>query len=192
MTNLRDRLQCKRIGDALGACGLSPFSALALTQPRRMPCWPKQMDTLQRAGLALFIAAWFFLAATLFLLARIGIAQQVTTSDFFFVLLIILSGTVFASRYVDRRMRLKRTGRLVMVLIMIGMFLLFFAPAVQTTPTSGGYGSVCIPLPGHEVCSIVTQWASLTAYRFCWGGTYSYDTIDGLQLGIQMGCVPPL
>jgi len=146
------------------------------------------MDTSQKVGLTLFVAAWFFLAATLFLLAGIGMPQQVSTSDFFFILLLILSGTVFASRYIDRKMELKRLGRLVMALIIVGMFLLFFTPAVQTSPTAHGYSTVCV----RAACSIVTQQVSLTAYYYCWGGSYSYDTIDGLQLGIRTGCPAPM
>lgn len=142
------------------------------------------MDTAKKVGLTLFVSAWFFLAATLFFLQRIGEAQQVPTSDFLFFLLIILSGTVLSSRYIDRTRGLKRRGRLAMVLVVVVLLLVFLAPAVRTLPSDGGYGTVC----RGSVCSNVTQWVSLTAYYFCWGGSYSYDTIDGLVLGLEVGC----
>jgi hypothetical protein len=143
------------------------------------------VDTAKKVGLTLFFVAWFFLALTLFVLARIWQAQQVSTSDFLFILLLLLSGTVFASRYIGRKLGLQRRGRLIMALVIVSIFLLFFAPAVQKIPSpQGGTGVTC----KGNICSDVTQWGSATDYYYCWGGSYSYDTIDGLVLGIETGC----
>jgi hypothetical protein len=146
------------------------------------------VDVAKKVGLTLFVASWLFPVLTLFVLARAGQAQQVPNSDFLFAFLLLLSGIVFASRYMVRRAGLGRRGKLIMALVILSILLLFFAPAVQTLPRDSSTGSVC----KGSICSTVTEWASITTYYYCWGASYSYDRINGLVAGLQMGCPPPL
>ncbi len=142
------------------------------------------MDTVEKAELALFVAAWIALAAVLLPPSMI----QPSTSFFLFSFLLLLSAMVFASKFVDRRLRLQTKGKFVMILVIVSLLIVFFAPAVQTMPTAGGSGSVC----KGGVCSSIEQWASLTDRYYCVGTKYQFDSIDGLIISFDTGCPPPM
>ncbi|MDV3292636.1 MAG: hypothetical protein LYZ70_00010 [Nitrososphaerales archaeon] len=112
-----------------------------------------------------------------------------STADIFLALL-LLSAITFAVDLLNRKMRLGTRGKVVTAVVVIGLLLLFFAPAVQTLPSGGGTGTEC----NQNGCSEVYQFKSITNSLWCWGATYSYapPPASDLAFGINMGCLPPL
>jgi peptidoglycan/LPS O-acetylase OafA/YrhL len=141
------------------------------------------VDAAKKVGLTLFVVAWPFLAAS-FLSSMI----QPSTSGFLFLFLLLLSGLMFVSTYASKRMGLHRRGKLIMALVIVGILVLFFVPAVQTLASGGDTSTVC----RGTVCASVTQWASLTDFHYCVGVKYQFDTIDGRMVIMNTGCPPPM
>jgi hypothetical protein len=105
-----------------------------------------------------------------------------------FVLLLVLGGVVLGFDFIARKMKLQTMGRFVAALVVIGILLLFFAPAVQTLPSGQGSGSYC----NSSGCSSVTQLKSVTDYLWCIGTEYQYSPPPAAEFFFLFyaGCPP--
>jgi len=105
-----------------------------------------------------------------------------------FSLLLALSGATLGFDFISKRMRLGAGGKVLAALVLIGVVLLFFAPAIQTLPSGGSSGSTC-NLSG---CSSVTQIESVGDYLWCVGSEYSYSLPPVTEFFFQLyvGCLP--
>jgi hypothetical protein len=141
------------------------------------------LDTAQKVGLALFVAALVVLA--------IDIASSLSLYWFAgaaFVLLLVLSGVTLSFDFIAKRMKLTVGGKVLAALALIGVVLLFFAPAIQTLPSGQGTGSYC-NLSG---CSSITQMKSITENLWCVGVEYQYSPPPATEFFFQFypGCPP--
>ena len=139
------------------------------------------MDKIQRLALALFVLAWAALGAG----ATLSLWESTAA---IFLALLLLSAITFALDLFDWKMRLESRGRVVTAVVVIGLLLLFFAPAVQTIPSGGSIATTC----NRNGCSEVYQFKSITSSLWCWGASYSYapPPVPDLAFGIDMGCLP--
>lgn len=106
-----------------------------------------------------------------------------------FVLLLVLSGVTLTFDLVAKRMKLGVGGKVLAALVLIGVVLLFFAPAIQTLGGGQGSGSYC----NHSGCSSITQMKSVTEYLWCVGVEYQYSPPPAIEFFFQFyaGCLPP-
>lgn len=105
-----------------------------------------------------------------------------------FALLLVLSGVTLSFDFIAKRMRLGVGGKVLAGLVLIGVVLLFFAPAMQTLPSGQGSGSYC----NHSGCSSITQMKSVTEYLWCVGVEYQYSAPPAAEFFFQFyaGCPP--
>jgi len=80
----------------------------------------------------------------LFVAALIVLASDVDSSmslNWFagatFVLLLVASGTTLGYDLLSKRMKLRTSGKVLVLIVLLGIELLFFAPAIQTMPGGG-------------------------------------------------------
>jgi len=137
----------------------------------------------QKVGLVLFVTALIVLA--------LDIASSMSLYWFAgatFSLLLALSGVTLSFDFIAKRMKLDVGGKALAALVLIGVVLLFFAPAIQTLPSGQSSGSYC-NLSG---CSSVTQIDSVTQYLWCVGSEYSYSLPPATEFFFQLyvGCLP--
>ncbi len=119
-------------------------------------------------------------------MACVGLAFDILgfwDSGFAFLLLFLLSVVTYGFGFFTKRMRLQRRGKLIAASIIIGMLLLFFAPAVQTLPSGGSSGSYCDP-----ACSSINQFQSVTEYFWCMGAQYQYSLPPSVEFYFTVGC----
>ena len=138
------------------------------------------MDKIQRLALALFVLAWAALGAG----ATLSLWESTAA---IFLALLLLSAITFALDLFDWKMRLESRGRVVTAVVVIGLLLLFFAPAVQTIPSGGSTATTC----NRNGCSEVYQFKSITNSLLCWGASYQYrpPPVSDLAFGINIGCI---
>jgi hypothetical protein len=140
------------------------------------------LDRVQKVGLAFFIAAW----AVLITGATLSLWQS---TEGIFLSLLLLSFIAFASDLFSRKTGLRTRGKIVTVVVIVGLLLLFYAPAVQSLPSGQSTGTECNP----HGCSEVYQFKSLTDFLWCWGAIYQYSPppVSDSWFGIDTGCPPP-
>jgi len=141
------------------------------------------LDRAQKVSLVLFVAA------------LVVLASDVASSMSFYwfagaasVLLLVLSGLALGFDLLAKRMQPRPVGKVAMAFVLVGVVLLFFAPAIQTLPSGGGSGSYCNP----SGCSSVTQMKSVTEYLWCLGAEYQYSPPPASEFFFQFyaGCPP--
>jgi len=138
------------------------------------------MGKIQRLALALFVLAWAALGA--------GAALSLWESTAgIFLSLLLLSFITFAVDLFNRKMRLELRGKVATAVVVMGLLLLFFAPAVQTIPSGGSTATTC----NRNGCSEVYQFKSITNSLLCWGASYQYrpPPVSDLAFGINIGCI---
>jgi len=137
----------------------------------------------QKVGLVLFVTALVVIA--------LDIASSMSLYWFAgatFFLLLALSGVTLGFDLIARRMKLGVGEKVLAALVLIGVVLLFFAPAIQTLPSGQSSGSVC----NFSGCSSVTQIESVTDYLWCVGSDISFSPPPVTELFFQFsaGCPP--
>ncbi|HVC26831.1 MAG TPA: hypothetical protein VND40_01595 [Nitrososphaerales archaeon] len=105
-----------------------------------------------------------------------------------FSLLLALSGVALSFDFISKRMKPSVGGKVLAALVLIGVVLLFFAPAIQTLPSGTSSGSTC----NFSGCSSVTQIESVGDYLWCVGSEYSYSLPPVTEFFFQLyvGCLP--
>src|SRR6058998_359996 len=138
------------------------------------------MDKIRKLALALFALAWTVLWAGAIL------SLWESTASIFLALLLLSVITVAVDLF-NRKMRLGSRGKVATAVVVMGLLLLFFSPAVQTIPSGGSTASIC----NRNGCSEVYQFKSMTNSLWCWGASYQYapPPVSDLAFGINMGCI---
>jgi len=98
-------------------------------------------------------------------------------------LLFLLSGVTYSFGFFTKRMKLHGRSKLIAAPIIVGILLLFLAPAVQTLPSGGSSGFYCDP-----TCSSITQFQSVTEYFWCMGAQYQYSLPPSVEFYFTLGC----
>src|SRR2546428_13461117 len=114
------------------------------------------MGKIRMLPLALFALAWVVLWAG-------AILSLWESTASIFLSLLLLSAVTFAADLFNRNMRLGLRGKVVTGVAVIGLLLLFFAPAVQTLPSGGSTATTC----NRNGCAGVYQFKSITNSLRC-------------------------
>ncbi len=136
----------------------------------------------QKAGLVLFVTALAVLV--------LDIASSMSLYWFAgatFLLLLALSGLTLSLDYITKSTKLVVGEKRLAAIMLIGVVVLFFAPAIQTLPSGQSSGSVC----NFHGCSSVTQIESVTEYLWCMGSDISYSPPPATEFFFQFSANCP-
>jgi hypothetical protein len=141
------------------------------------------LSRVQKVSISLLVAALLVLA--------LDIASSLSLWWFAgatFWLLLVLSGVTLSFDFIVRRLKLGAGRKILVALVLIGVVLLFFAPAIQIFPSSTGSASYCNP----SGCSSITEIESIThEYLWCTGWEYTYSSPPAASFLFQFsaGCL---
>ncbi len=139
------------------------------------------MDLAEKVSGGLFVAAWVVFAFDI-----IGYWYNGIT----FVLLFLLSGLIFGFDFFTKRTRPQRRSKAIAACIVIGIFLFFFGPDLQTGVLPNGQDSGLICNGNDTNCSGITQLQSVTEYLWCWGPEYNIALPPTVEFVVTFGCLP--